>query len=221
VLSETANESIPREIRDQFPQDDQGRVLFFTKPPIDTRRIIQGKDAAERGQPLAHSEEYLNAKAERDKLGAGQKRALQDQQESHAYKKLRPGQLGEEREADGRIKANHARAAQIKAETEKHKQEALEAERQLWLRAMGKGLLLLSEQMETATVNEYKLRYGDEWERYLHEDRSRHEERTKKEADRDQKDQELRSRFATEPVCDSNWSKASNLWTGHFKVSLL
>jgi hypothetical protein len=71
VLSDAANASIPKHLRDRFPQDDQGHVLFFTKPPVVADNIIRGRD----GQPLAHSEKYLAAKAERDQRIAARKRA--------------------------------------------------------------------------------------------------------------------------------------------------
>ncbi|RMZ82224.1 hypothetical protein DV738_g1914, partial [Chaetothyriales sp. CBS 135597] len=74
VLSDTANESIPKEIRDRFPQDDQGRIIFFSKPPVDTRHIVCGTSEAEQGQPLKHTEAYLSAKAERLKLIAERKK---------------------------------------------------------------------------------------------------------------------------------------------------
>ncbi|RMD42332.1 hypothetical protein DV735_g2756, partial [Chaetothyriales sp. CBS 134920] len=72
VLSDTANESIPKHIRDRFPRDDQGRILFFTRPPADTRHIVSGKSDAEHGRPLKHTDAYLAAKADRLKLLAEQ-----------------------------------------------------------------------------------------------------------------------------------------------------
>lgn len=74
VLSNIANESIPKHIRDNFPQDDEGRVLFFTKPPTLPDTVVRGRD----GQPLAHTEKYLAAKAERDKLIATRKREREE-----------------------------------------------------------------------------------------------------------------------------------------------
>jgi chromatin structure-remodeling complex subunit RSC1/2 len=73
VLSDTANASIPPEIRKKFPQDDQGRVLFFTKPPVVHDLTVKGKD----GVPLRHSERYLIDKAERERLRAERKRAAE------------------------------------------------------------------------------------------------------------------------------------------------
>jgi chromatin structure-remodeling complex subunit RSC1/2 len=86
VLSNIANESIPKHIRDRFPQDDEGRVLFFTQPPVLPDTLVRGRD----GQPLAHTEKYLAAKAERDKIVATRKRA-REEANSTPFKKGRLG----------------------------------------------------------------------------------------------------------------------------------
>ncbi|KAJ9499363.1 hypothetical protein H2202_004946 [Exophiala xenobiotica] len=86
VLSNIANESIPKHIRDRFPQDDEGRVLFFTQPPVLPDTVVRGRD----GQPLAHTEKYLAAKAERDKIVATRKRA-REEANSTPFKKGRSG----------------------------------------------------------------------------------------------------------------------------------
>ncbi len=87
VLSDAANASIPKQVRDRFPQDDQGRVLFFTKPPVVADTIVRGKD----GKPLAHTEKYLAAKAERDQQIAARKRA-RELEMTAALKRPRAGQ---------------------------------------------------------------------------------------------------------------------------------
>lgn len=74
VLSDAANGTIPKHIRERFPHDEHGRVLFFTKPPIVPENIVRGRD----GQPLAHTEQYLAAKAERDKIISTRKRAREE-----------------------------------------------------------------------------------------------------------------------------------------------
>jgi len=99
-LTDSANNAIPQDIRDQFQQDENGHVLFFTAPPLDASRIPEPLSK------LGHSVKYLAKKArmkeeverkrrERDELRAAemettQKRAREDeviQQES--VKKLR------------------------------------------------------------------------------------------------------------------------------------
>ncbi|PLB51742.1 RSC complex subunit [Aspergillus steynii IBT 23096] len=65
-LSDTANTAIPEDIREQFHCDDQGRVLFFSSPPLDIVPPVQ--------QRLGHSLKYLAAKEERRKLVEHKKR---------------------------------------------------------------------------------------------------------------------------------------------------
>ena len=79
VLPDIANDSIPKSIRDQFPQDSQGRVLFFTKPPVLSDQAIYDTHVGSKTKQLAHSEKYLAAKAERDKTIASRKRTNEDQ----------------------------------------------------------------------------------------------------------------------------------------------
>ncbi|KAJ9659774.1 hypothetical protein H2201_007210 [Coniosporium apollinis] len=59
-LDNNANASIPKDIRDQFHCDSQGRVLFYTTPPINV-------EIPERqGRALGHSVRYLAAKQRRE-----------------------------------------------------------------------------------------------------------------------------------------------------------
>ena len=71
VLSDTANAAIPSDIRQQFQTDEQGRVLFWTTPPIDRLPRVQ----PETGTPLMHSAAYLAKKLEKEtrtlQAGAG------------------------------------------------------------------------------------------------------------------------------------------------------
>lgn len=66
-LNDAANAAIPADIREQFQQDEQGRVLFFTAPPLDTKALARRPSTKEEAEePLGHSVEYLAKKAERD-----------------------------------------------------------------------------------------------------------------------------------------------------------
>lgn len=85
VLPEVANESIPLEIRQQFPRDEQGRVLFFTQPPVDMKHGPTRTVIGEGSQPLQHSQEYLERQALR-------KRKLEDIQN----KQVKSRKMGEE-----------------------------------------------------------------------------------------------------------------------------
>lgn len=69
VLSDAANGLIPKRLRDRFPCDDQGRVLFFTTPPVLQDWTVRGRD----GKPLVHTAEYLRRREEKEKLRAARK----------------------------------------------------------------------------------------------------------------------------------------------------
>ncbi len=56
-LPDTANASIPPDIRAQFHRDEQDHILFFTAPPLDAPRIPGT------AKKLGHSIKYLAAKA--------------------------------------------------------------------------------------------------------------------------------------------------------------
>jgi chromatin structure-remodeling complex subunit RSC1/2 len=77
-MSDAANASIPLEVRQQFPCDDRGRVLWFTTPPqnntLGPAEIVSPKD----GKPLAHTPEYLAAKGKRSKLIEERKKQIQE-----------------------------------------------------------------------------------------------------------------------------------------------
>ncbi|KAL8742403.1 MAG: hypothetical protein Q9190_005099 [Brigantiaea leucoxantha] len=66
-LSEQANAQIPSEIRQQFQQDEQGNVLFFTAPPLDVLRP-DGE-----GSAVGHTVKYLAEKLRR-KIALEEKR---------------------------------------------------------------------------------------------------------------------------------------------------
>ncbi|KAF2144424.1 uncharacterized protein K452DRAFT_356624 [Aplosporella prunicola CBS 121167] len=61
-LDDHTNSTIPPAIRDQFQQDELGRVLFFTAPPLDAL------PPAKPGRALGHSAQFLAAKARRESL---------------------------------------------------------------------------------------------------------------------------------------------------------
>ncbi|KAF3894196.1 Component of the RSC chromatin remodeling complex (Eurofung) [Trichophyton interdigitale] len=78
-LRDGLDQSIPKEIRDQFQQDDQGRVLFFNVPPLD---VVSNSH-----QGLSHSLKYLAAKERRLKLiAATRKRIAASSEESQTKK---------------------------------------------------------------------------------------------------------------------------------------
>ena len=161
---------IPVEIRDQFPQDEQGRVLFFTTPPVDTQHIIQGRTSAEKGDQLAHSLRYLAVKADRERErenparkrqldgGANNENENENEKAAEPHKRIKAGFFaaeGEERDADGRIRANPDKALEIAAVQE----ERLEV---LKTRA----LATLVHQLDQGADSFYKMQYGDKAEQF-------------------------------------------------------
>lgn len=58
-LSDSANASIPEDIREQFQRDEQGHVLFFTAPPLDVLPPTKP------GPALGHTARYLAEKLRR------------------------------------------------------------------------------------------------------------------------------------------------------------
>lgn len=177
VMSESANNMIPAEIRQQFPQDEQGRVLFFTTPPVDTHHVVQGRTVAEKGDYLSHSLRYLAVKAdrEREREQAARKRGLDvaktNQDASESNKRAKPGFFagdGEERDADGRIRANPEKAEEIAAE----QGQQLE---QLKTRA----LTTLVHQMNQSNDEFYRTQYGELAEQYKTIDATQQKERAR------------------------------------------
>lgn len=55
-LGDSANASIPEDIREQFHRDEQGHVLFFTTPPLDVL------PPAKPGSAIGHTARYLAKK---------------------------------------------------------------------------------------------------------------------------------------------------------------
>ena len=165
-MSESANNMIPAEIREQFPQDEQGRVLFFTTPPVDNQHIVQGRTNAEKGDQLAHSLRYLAVKADRERENAARKRQfhstgdaeMENERVTESKKRVKAGFFaadGEQRDADGRIRANPDKALQI-ATAQKQQLEFLKT----------RALVTLVRQLDQGTDSFYKAEYGEKAEEY-------------------------------------------------------
>ena len=166
VMSESANSMIPAEIREQFPQDEQGRVLFFTTPPVDTHHILQGRSNVEKGDPLAHSLLYLAVKAdrERERENAARKRQLggeanNEKENERAMKSTKRVKAnffaadGEERGADGRIRTDPDKSLRI-APAQEQRLEVLKT----------RALATLVHQLNQGTDSFYRLQYGNKAE---------------------------------------------------------
>ncbi|KAL1303346.1 hypothetical protein AAFC00_006745 [Neodothiora populina] len=73
TLPDVANASIPPSVRQQFEQDDQGRVLFFTAPPM-----YLAADDDKSAKNLAHSIRFLADRARRRDEIARKRKAYED-----------------------------------------------------------------------------------------------------------------------------------------------
>ncbi|WEW60388.1 hypothetical protein PRK78_005873 [Emydomyces testavorans] len=89
TLSDEVNNAIPPEVRSRFQCDDKGRVLFFSTPPLH----IVGDESAR----LAHSSEYLAARARRQQVIDRERKRILDRQRARAEEERRQ-QLAEQEE---------------------------------------------------------------------------------------------------------------------------
>lgn len=76
TLTDRDNATIPNNIRDQFPRDDQGRVLFFTTPPVDlgnSQVLIEPRSTP--GNSLRYQAKIIRENRERRKAAKEQEEA--------------------------------------------------------------------------------------------------------------------------------------------------
>ncbi|RDL30456.1 Bromodomain-containing protein [Venustampulla echinocandica] len=83
TLSESANLSIPADIRGQFQQDEYGKVIFFTAPPLDINPIPEDT------QKLGHSLRYLADKARSKEAEANKRKIRETHLEAEASTKIK------------------------------------------------------------------------------------------------------------------------------------
>ena len=83
TLADTANSAIPADIRAQFHQDEHGRVLFYTAPPLDVDPIPREISS------LGHSLRYLADKARDNEEREKKRKARAAQLETEAYEKMK------------------------------------------------------------------------------------------------------------------------------------
>ena len=183
VLPDSANNAIPADLRSRFPQDDQGRVLFFTKPPVVHETVIYDKVA--RGSPkrLAHSERYLAAKKEREEMLAGQKRGLVEGRAEREVK--RP------RHDTAEIEHVGLRPRAIL--------EYLKRSTEDWV-----------EKLKAKTEADYRMLYGDECHAIQEQDRERRQRQLQKAEQLEAQKDRLREQCRNTPEQDLSASR--NLW---------
>ncbi|KAL9114165.1 MAG: hypothetical protein Q9227_001937 [Pyrenula ochraceoflavens] len=148
VLPDTANASIPPNIRAQFQQDDQGRILFFTTPPLDILPPTKP------GQALGHTPSYLVAQDKREQAIS----------EDRKRKFLEKARAAEERDRTKRARvaaaASYAsHAANGEAEQEEEGEEGDIASQLEALKS--KALQVLVSQIQRGTQDFYEAEYGE------------------------------------------------------------
>lgn len=77
-LNDAANLSIPQDIREQFHRDENGRILFFTAPPLDALPPYK------EGAAVGHSVRYLAARARRQEALRGRRKREAEEQTANA-----------------------------------------------------------------------------------------------------------------------------------------
>jgi chromatin structure-remodeling complex subunit RSC1/2 len=134
-LSETANAAIPADIREQFQRDEQGRVLFFTTPPLDVL------PPSKNGDPPAHSLKYIAAKLRRQR-----------------EQRLKCEDIEKLPEEEIRRLARENKAKRVKRETDQQfgKQDVEALTEKAWG--------VYAEQLDTANSADLKQVYGDRWQ---------------------------------------------------------
>lgn len=81
TLPEAMDAAIPSEVRDRFQRDEQGRILFFTAPPLNRAHNGVASESADLGHSVryskdiaAHREERQRKRQERDEAVAAESR---------------------------------------------------------------------------------------------------------------------------------------------------
>jgi hypothetical protein len=203
------NESIPEDIRVQYPQDDQGRVLFFTKPPVDTRSILSGRLEGEGRKPLAHSAKFQEYKA------ALQRKIKEKEEKEREMAREEETEKDQDQDIDMAdapatqpLTSNAQAGSMPLSSTEQSAPDPTQA------------MLSWAEKMAEASKAEYVRVYGDDWKQYYDNDELRHRERkilweqeqAKKAEQKRQLPEEDESPYAT-----SYSFKGRNPWVGRYE----
>lgn len=213
VLPDIANDSIPKSIRDQFPQDSEGRVLFFTKPPLVSEQAIYDRYSGEKKKSLAHSEAYLAAKAARNELIAARKRANEEQQSEGGRKRIKHDTVNGRGDTNGVGSTSNGASLQENGQQPAAKLRKPEIE--VATKAVIKSMQKWIENMNQQTIQDYKARYGDQWEEIRTEDGLRQEEMGKKEAEKQKAREEVLAKCSNAPTYITNFSR--DIWGNGFK----
>ncbi|KAA8636182.1 hypothetical protein SMACR_03530 [Sordaria macrospora] len=155
TLAENIDSEIPEEVKKQFQTDDQGRVLFFTAPPLN-RPSIRNGGVAEQYAGLGHSVHWESIKTLREERR--RKRKERDEALQEEENKRKAAKIAEEK-ASG--------------EGDEHKQA---------LTLLEKGILQWCEQMQKGTKHLEELLGGrEEWEEMMKQSKEENKDLTEAE----------------------------------------
>ncbi|KAK3487219.1 hypothetical protein B0T13DRAFT_491774 [Neurospora crassa] len=145
TLAENIDSEIPEEVKKQFQTDDQGRVLFFTAPPLN-RASVRNGGVAEQYAELGHSVHWESIKALKE--------------ERRRKRKERDEALQEEA---NKRKAAKTAEAKANGEGDEHKKA---------LSLLEEGILQWCERMQKGTKHlEESLGGREEWEEMMRQSR--------------------------------------------------
>jgi chromatin structure-remodeling complex subunit RSC1/2 len=188
VLPDHVNASIPDEIRNQFPQDDHGRVLFFTKPPVDTRSVLTGRSEGDKNRPLVHSARFQEAKAEL------QRRRKEKEQDVDMVDVL---------------------AAQSAMGHEQFRGLPLLSTEKV-VPGLVKAVTGFAEKLVNTTKVEYQQAYGENWQEAYNADLLQQQERKRKWVEESEKKDEQKQHFADRGTSSFNF-KGRNPFAGRYE----
>lgn len=98
TLPDQANLSIPAEVRELYQRDENGRVLFFTTPPV------AANAASSEGVPTGHSVRYLAARVRRQEELARRRSEAEAARESEE-REAKKARLANEKDTEGQLEA--------------------------------------------------------------------------------------------------------------------
>jgi hypothetical protein len=88
LLPDNVTHSLPEEVKERFLTDAEGNVIWFTVPPLDTKKV-------ETTTTVGHSVQYLAKRAEIEKRKEARRRQLEE--EKRGEKRRAEIQLEEEK----------------------------------------------------------------------------------------------------------------------------
>ena len=194
VLRDTANTALPVHLRSQFPQDDHGHVLFFSRPPQDIQNAAK--------TPLTHSEAFLEAKMEKEKKLGNHEGSLNGT--AQIARHSQPGMSDSVNNAsDG-----HARPKNVDLGGARFEQKPRTAE------LLGRALRSFTEKVNDEKMQFYQSLHGAKWQDAMLLDQTRWEHQGHTDKEVQHKREEILQSMVVEPEYTTNVHK--DPWRGTY-----